>query len=134
MSCYEAKMDQNTASIFPMTFPDSEIRPVHGTAATEVSSSAGDTVPSSEIGANCISCDCLEVRRLYPGSKVFVVLMSNNQASVLPAAFLKESISRPIIVGRYLGIEFSFLSVSEGRVSNVVSTYTWLPLNNIAQE
>jgi hypothetical protein len=72
-----------------------------------MSPSVGITAPSFKIGANTISSDRLEVQPLRPELKVRDTLVSDQAASDsdVSAAFLKESISRLTIVGRYLGTD-----------------------------
>jgi hypothetical protein len=71
--------------------------------ARGISLSVGGTVSSSDIAANCTQHECFHV--LTPRSEVCVILVSDHPAVGLSAAFFKESISRPIIKGRYLWVE-----------------------------
>ena len=63
-----------------------------------------DTQSSSAVRANCMLCMYLDV--CPPGFEVYAILdVSDHLTSEVSAAFLKESITRLIIIGRYLWVE-----------------------------
>ena len=81
--------------------PDTGTDFVYGITAIGMPSSSGGTaVTSSGTDANCIPRGDADV--LYPELGVYVALASDHTTLDVSAAFFKESISRPIIMGMYL--------------------------------
>lgn len=72
------------------------------TTLRDISSSADDTVPSSDIGANSMPVERFE--GCPPRFEVCAMLATDHPVEA-SAAFFKESINLPIIIERYLWVE-----------------------------
>ena len=60
----------------------------------------GGVAVSSGTEKKRILCECFDARP--PGFGVRVMVVTDHPTSRVPAAFLRESISRPIMTGMYL--------------------------------
>ena len=73
-----------------------------GMAVKRISSSVGDTVASSDIGVKCTLCEPFDVNS--PEFGVYLMLVTDHPTPEVSVTFFRESISRPVITGRYLWV------------------------------